>query len=288
MSYITTANKFLTVDGLRIAYREVGTDFAHPAQKHTPLIMLTHLAAVLDNWDPEFIDHLAKNHHVIVIDLPGVGASEGTVADTIEGMAGQAIRIIHALGYEEVDLLGLSMGGMIAQEIVRAKPTLVKHLILAGTAPRGGVGVDRVTPVTFGFMARAAIRRKDPRRYIFYPLTKEGSRVAGHVLGRMAERSKAHADKAMSLRGFFTQLKAIKRWGTAPIDDLGFITQPTLIINGDKDNQVPTENSYAMHGKLQGHAAKSELIIYPNAGHGSIFQYAESAAASIHEFLVEE
>ncbi|MDO4909865.1 MAG: alpha/beta hydrolase [Corynebacterium sp.] len=277
-SYIDTPNSYVRVNGNKIAYREVGV-----GQSNIPLVMLTHLAAVMDNWDPKFIDNLAKSHHVIVMDLPGVGGSEGKVAPSIDGMARQAMEIINALGYDKINLLGLSMGGMIAQEIVRANPHLVEHLMLAGTGPRGGVGLDRVTPVTFGFMARGAMRRKDPKRYIFYPLTAQGSLVAKEVLGRMAARSKENADKAMKVPGFMTQLKAIKRWSRQPIDDLKFITQPTLVINGDQDNQVPTENSYAMAGKI----ANADLIIYPHAGHGSIFQYADEAAEAIINFLAK-
>ncbi|MDO4909861.1 MAG: alpha/beta hydrolase [Corynebacterium sp.] len=275
-SYIETPNSHIRVNGEKIAYREVGK-----GKSELPLVMLIHLAAIMDNWDPKFIDNLAQTQHVIVMDLPGVGGSEGKVSSTISGMGEQAVNIIKALGYERINLLGISMGGMIAQEIVRSHPELVNRLILAGTGPRGGTGLDRVTPVTFGFMARAAIRRKDPKRYIFYPLTAEGALVANEVLGRMAERSEANADTAMKVPGFLIQLKAIKRWGTAPIDDLSHITMPTLVINGDKDNQVPTENSYMMHQKI----ANSELIIYPNAGHGSIFQYADEAARAISEFL---
>lgn len=119
MSYITTQNQYIQVDGKQIAYRELSK-----GKSALPLVMLVHLAATLDQWDPKLLDLIAQEHHVIVMDLPGAGASQGKVADTIPGMAQQAMDIIQALGYERINLLGLSMGGMIAQEIVRLSPSL--------------------------------------------------------------------------------------------------------------------------------------------------------------------
>lgn len=278
MSYITTTNQYITVVGNQIAYRELGQ-----GQSKLPLVMLVHLGATLDNWDPKLLDLIAEQHHVIVLDLPGVGASQGKVAPTISGMAEQAVAIIKTLGYDKINLLGLSMGGFIAQEIVRFDNQLVNRLILAGTGPRGGFEVDKVTGKTFRYMLKAGLERVDPKRYIFYNHNEAGRLEAEKVLGRIGERKATDADKGMNIPGFLTQLKAIKRWGRDPQDDMTFITQPTLIINGNKDMQVPTENSYTMHEKIK----NSQLIIYPNAGHGSIFQNAEEFSADLITFLEE-
>ncbi|HEM5097476.1 TPA: alpha/beta hydrolase [Streptococcus suis] len=275
MSYITTKNQYITVSNNKIAYRELSK-----GKSDIPLVMLVHLAATLDNWDPKLLDLLAEKHHVIVLDLPGVGASQGKVAPTIPGMAEQAVSIIKALGHEKINLLGLSMGGFIAQEIVRLDSQLVNRLILAGTGPRGGFEVDKVTGKTFRYMLKAGLERVDPKRYIFYNHDEAGRLEAEKVLGRMGQRSAAHADKDMNVPGFLTQLKAIKRWGREPQDDMTFITQPTLIVNGDKDMQV---HSYTMHEKIK----NSQLIIYPNAGHGSIFQNAEEFSKALLAFLEE-
>lgn len=278
MSYITTANQYMTVGGNQIAYRELSK-----GKSEMPLVMLVHLAAVLDNWDPKLLDLIAQEHHVIVMDLPGVGASQGKVADTIPGMAAQTVEIIKALGYDKINLLGLSMGGMIAQEIVRLEGNLVNRLILAGTGSRGGVEMDKVTGKTFRFMFKGALHRVDPKRYIFYNHDEQGGVEAAKVLSRMGMRKKEDSDKEMNIPGFLTQLKAIKSWGKDAQDSLEFITQPTLIVNGDNDLQVPTANSYEMHEKIAG----SKLIIYPNAGHGSIFQYAEEFSKELLAFLAE-
>lgn len=279
MSYITSKNHYIAVSGKQVAYRELGK-----GNSSLPLVMLVHLAATMDNWDPKLLDLISEKQHVIVFDLPGVGASQGRVGTTIPEMAEQAIAIIRALGYERVNLLGLSMGGMIAQEIVRLDPTMVHRLILAGTGPRGGKEIDRVTGKTFKYMFKAGLKGIDPKRYIFYNHDRAGEHEAMKVLSRMNQRASADKDKEMSLVGFLMQLKAIKRWGKDSEDDMSTITQPTLIVNGDNDMQVPTENSYSMHEKL----VNSQLIIYPNAGHGSIFQYADDFVASLLNFLEME
>lgn len=208
MSYIRTKTSYITVQGNRIAYRELGN-----GKSNVPLVMLVHLAATLDNWDPKLIDLLAKQQHVILLDLPGVGASSGKVATTIPGMAHQAIGIIEALGYDKVNLLGLSMGGMIAQEIARIDGELINQLILVGTGPRAGHGIDKVPAITFRFMLRAGLERIDPKRFLFYNHDAAGKREAMEVLDRLDSRPPEYADSNMTIPSFLRQLKAIKRWG---------------------------------------------------------------------------
>ena len=249
-----------------------------------PLVMLVHLAATLDNWDPKFIDLLAKQQHVILLDLPGVGASSGKVATTIPGMAHQAIGIIEALGYDKVNLLGLSMGGMIAQEIARIDGAFINKLILVGTGPRAGHGIDKVPATTFRFMLRAGLERIDPKRFLFYNHDAAGKREAMEVLDRLGSRPPEYADSNMTIPSFLRQLKAIKRWGQAGTDDLRFITQPTLIVNGDNDIMVPTKNSYDLHEQI----THSKMIIYPHAGHGSLFQYADQFTEDLLAFLTTQ
>jgi alpha/beta superfamily hydrolase/acyltransferase len=243
--------------------------------------MLVHLAATLDNWDPKLIDLLAKQQHVILLDLPGVGASSGKVATTIPGMAHQAIGIIEALGYDKVNLLGLSMGGMIAQEIARIDGEFINQLILVGTGPRAGHGIDKVPATTFRYILQAGLERIDPKRFLFYNHDAAGKREAMEVLDRLDSRPPEYADSNMTIPSFLRQLKAIKRWGQAGTDDLRFITQPTLIVNGDNDIMVPTKNSYDLHEKI----THSKIIIYPHAGHGSLFQYADQFAEDLLAFL---
>ena len=138
------------------------------------MIFLTHLAAVLDNWDPRVVDGIAAKHQVITFDNRGVGASTGTVPDTIEAMAKDAVTFIRALGFDKVDVLGFSLGGMIAQAIALQEPGLVRKLILTGTGPAGGEGIDKVTAVSNLDVIRATLTFQDPKTFLFFTRTPNG------------------------------------------------------------------------------------------------------------------
>ena len=276
MSYLKTGNSFITVNGNRIAYRELSK-----GKSKIPLVMLVHLAANMDNWDPKLIDILAEKQHVILVDLPGIGDSQGKVAASIPGMAEQGIFIIKEFGYSKINLLGLSMGGMTAQEIVKLDNQLVNKLILVGTGPRGGKGIKNIIGITFKYIFKAVLEKTDPKRFIFYNHDKEGKMEAEKVLRRLAERNGKYLDKATTIPSFLRQLRAIRKWGKEKADNLSFINQPTLIINGDNDLMVATENSYDMHDRI----ANSKLVIYPNSGHGSLFQFPEKFSDEVQNFL---
>ena len=146
----------ISVGGVDFAYRELG-----PATG-VPVVFLTHLAAVLDNWDPRVVDGIAAHRRVIAFDNRGVGASGGSTPDTIEAMAKDAVAFIRALGLEKVDLLGFSMGGMIAQLIAADEPQLVRKVILAGTGPAGGDGITNVTRIAHLDTLRGLLTLQDP------------------------------------------------------------------------------------------------------------------------------
>ena len=276
MSYLKTGNSFITVNGNRIAYRELSK-----GKSKIPLVMLVHLAANMDNWDPKLIDILAEKQHVILVDLPGIGDSQGKVAASIPGMAEQGIFIIKEFGYSKINLLGLSMGGMIAQEIVKLDNQLVNKLILVGTGPRGGKGIKNIIGITFKYIFKAVLEKTDPKRFIFYNHDKEGKMEAEKVLRRLAERNGKYLDKATTIPSFLRQLRAIRKWGKEKADNLSFINQPTLIINGDNDLMVATENSYDIHDRI----ANNKLVIYPNSSHGSLFQFPEKFSDEVQNFL---
>ena len=243
--------------------------------------MLVHLAANMDNWDPKLIDILAEKQHIILVDLPGIGDSQGKVAVSIPGMAEQGISIIKEFGYSKINLLGLSMGGMIAQEIVKLDNELVNKLILVGTGSRGGKGIKNIIGITFKYIFKAVLEKTDPKRFIFYNHDEKGKIEAEKVLGRLSERNEKYSDKATTVPSFLRQLIAIRKWGKEKADDLSFINQPTLIVNGDNDLMVATENSYDMHNRI----ANSKLVIYPNSGHGSLFQFPEKFSDEVNNFL---
>ena len=198
----------IDVGGTSFAYRELG-----PATG-VPVVFLHHLGAVLDNWDPRVVDGIAARRHLITFDNRGVGASGGRTPNTIEAMAHDAIAFIRTLGFEKVDLFGFSMGGMLAQVIAQQEPGLVRKLILAGTGPAGGAGIDRVTAITYLDMAHGATTFKDPKTYLFFTRTANGRAAAKAYLARLDERTNDR-DKSISISSFRAQLKAIHQWGTA-------------------------------------------------------------------------
>jgi pimeloyl-ACP methyl ester carboxylesterase len=217
---------------------------------------------------------------VITFDNRGVGASQGKTPDTIEAMARDAIAFIRALGFEQVDLLGFSMGGMISQVIVQQEPQLVRKLILAGTGPAGGEGIDNVTSVTIHDMIQAALTFKDPKYYLFFTTTANGKGAARKFLQRLKERMD-HRDTPISISSFRAHLKAIHAWGRKAPSDLTGIQQPVLVANGEDDRMVPSSNSADLAHRLP-HA---QLILYPDAGHGGIFQYHEAFVKEALKFL---
>lgn len=276
-SYAKAPAKTVTVDGDTFAYRELGP------KEEIPVIFFVHLAATLDNWDPRIIDQIAKNRHVIAFDQLGVGASSGQVPGTLEEAAADAYRFItNGLGYHEVDIFSFSMGGMIAQDLVVAHPELVRRLVLTGTGPRGGKNIDKVVGTTYWDIFRSAITRSDPKEFLFFNRDAEGKRAGKAFVERLKERT-VDRDQPISNKSFSRQLKAIQRYGRSTPSDLSVITGPTLIANGDNDRMVPSVLSEDLHRRIVG----SELIIYPNSGHGGVFQYWQKFAPIAAKFLTD-
>jgi pimeloyl-ACP methyl ester carboxylesterase len=276
-SYAEAPAMTVAVGGETFAYRELG-----PKQE-IPVVFFVHLAATLDNWDPRIIDAIAKTRHVITFDQLGVGASSGRVPDTLEEAADDAYAFItKGLGYSTIDVFSFSMGGMIAQDLVVKRPDLVRKLVLTGTGPRGGKDMDKVVGTTYWDIFRSVITRSDPKEFLFFNRDAEGKKAGKAFVERLKERT-VDRDKAITNKAFSAQLKAIQRFGRSAPSDLSVITSPTLIANGDNDRMVPSVLSEDLHRRIAG----SELIIYPNSGHGGIFQYWEKFAPVAARFLHE-
>ncbi len=253
----------ITADGVNFVYRELG--------KHhggTPVVLLTHLAAVLDNWDPRVIDGIAAKHHVIAFGNRGIGSSSGSPSNSMEKMADDAITFIHAMGFQQVDLLGFSLGGMVAQEVVLKEPKLVRKMVLAGTGPAGGDGISTVAGVTVYDMLRGLFTGQDAKQFLFFTRTPEGIEAGKAFLDRLKERTEDR-DKDISVSAFIAQLQALRAWGEKAPADLSVVKQPVLVVNGEADRMVPTPNSHDLARRLP----NSKLIIYPDAGHGGVFQF---------------
>ncbi|MFZ6778965.1 alpha/beta fold hydrolase [Undibacterium sp. Ji83W] len=275
MTWKDVSTQSVSANGVDFAYRELGQH-----NGGTPVVFLVHLAAVLDNWDPRVVDGFAEKHHVVTFDNRGVGASTGTPANTIEQMADDAITFIKAKGYKQVDLFGFSMGGMIAQEIVLKEPDLVRKLILAGTGPAGGPGISTVAGVANYDLLRATFTGQDPKQYLFFTRTPNGIEAGKGFLKRLQERTE-NRDKEITVRAYLAQLQALRVWGQKQPADLSVVKQAVLVVNGDDDRMVPTINSYDLAKRLP----NSQLIIYPDAGHGGVFQYHKDFVPKAHAFL---
>lgn len=273
-SYAHAPARTVSAGGVTYAYRELGP------KGGIPVVFFVHLAATLDNWDPRIIDPIAKNRHVITFDQRGVGASTGHVPATLEEAADHAYEFISALGFDEIDVFSFSMGGMIAQDLIVKHPGLVRRLVLTGTGPRGGKDMDKVVGVTYWDILRATVTRSDPKEFLFFNRDAAGKAAGKAFVKRLQERT-VDRDKDISLTALRAQLKAIQRFGRSAPSDLSTFTQPTLIANGDHDRMVPTVLSEDLHRRIKG----SQLIIYPDSGHGGIFQFHEQFAPVAAEFL---
>ena len=264
------STKSVDVGGTKFAYRQLGPETG------VPVIFLNHLAAELDRWDPRVVDGIATRRNVIVFNNRGVGSSEGSTPNSVSAMARDAVAFVRALGFEQVDLLGFSLGGFISQVIALEEPQLVRKIILAGTGPAGGTGVDKVTSLTIRDMIKAALTFRHPEYYLFFTETPSGR----GFLERLKERTESR-DKPVSLVAFITQLKAIHAWGRQAPADLSGIRHPVLVANGDHDKMVPTSNSVDLARRLP----NAELVLYDDAGHGGIFQYHKEFVRKALEFL---
>lgn len=275
-SYALAPARTIDAGGVTYAYRELGP------KGGIPVVFFVHLAATLDNWDPRIVDAIARSRHVITFDNRGVGSSTGSVPDSVEAMADDAYTFIKALGFDTIDIFSFSLGGMVAQDLVVKHPELVRKLVLTGTGPRGGKDMDKVVGVTYWDILRATLTRSDPKEFLFFNRNATGKPAAKAFVKRLQERT-VDRDADMSLTGFRTQLKAIQKFGRSAPSDLSRITQPTLIANGDNDRMVPSVLSDDLHRRIK----DSTLVIYPDSGHGGIFQFHEKFAPVVAEFLAD-
>ncbi|MEV0669235.1 alpha/beta hydrolase [Mycobacterium sp. NPDC050441] len=267
-------NRTIDVNGVTFTYRELGTGSG------VPVVFLHHLTAVLDDWDPRVIDGIAAHHRVIAFDNRGVGATSGSVPSTIDQMGTDAIAFIRAMGLEKVDLFGFSLGGGVAQMVALQAPQLVRRMILAGTGPRGGGGIDKMATIVGGAYLKSALTLSDPRNFLFFPRTPEGKRAASDYLARLKERT-GNRDKKISIRAAVAQIKAIRHAGKSRPDDLSVIAQPVFVANGDHDLMVNSSHSADMARRLP----NAQLKIYPHSGHGGVFQHHRTFVPEALQFL---
>ena len=276
-TYVDAPNKVAHgPNGVDYAYRELGDGAV-------PIVMLQHFRGNLDNWDPLLLDTLAATREVIPFDNTGVGLSTGTVPRTITAMARDAIAFTDALGLTRVDLLGYSIGGMIAQEFTLLRPQLVRRLVLAGTGPQGGQLMHGwISDVAA--IANGENNGPDDLLNLFFEITETSRQRGVEYLKRFTSRQDRDKPNGLEVRD--AQYDAITEWGTpdpARLNRLAGITQPVLITAGDNDTMIPTVNAYLMAQ----HLPDARVRVYPDSGHGFLFQWPEQFAAMVTSFLAE-
>jgi pimeloyl-ACP methyl ester carboxylesterase len=273
----TASTRFVEANGIRFAYRRFGNPIG------TPVVLLQHFMGNLDNYDPAITDALATGREVILTDNAGVGLSTGTAPETVAGMARDAASLIDALGLEHVDLFGFSMGGFVAQQIAVDRPELVRRLVLVGTGPRGGEGMDELDPDVAPLFGTVY----DPQDLMWLPIFFSPSGKSQAAGRQFLERIRARTDDRdvpVSEATVAAHLAAAHQWGVpAPdrYDYLKRICHPALVVNGSNDVVVATVNSYI----LQQNLPNAELILFPDSNHGSHFQFTQSFNGYLTEFV---
>ncbi|HEY4279780.1 MAG TPA: alpha/beta hydrolase [Conexibacter sp.] len=265
-------------NGVTYAYRRYGNEAADAA----PLVLLQHYRGSLDNWDPALVDALAATREVILVANAGVGRSTGTTPRDVTTMAYDALAFIDALGLAEIDLLGFSLGGFVAQELALIRPQQVRRLVLAGSAPQGGIGIHPIADAPRAVMT-AAQPTAEGLIYLFFEQS-ETSTAAGQAFVQRIFTRQEDRDADVTAATYEAQMDAIAQWGAPDptrLARLAAIRQPVLAANGVNDIIIPTPNTHL----LATYIPNAELEIYPDAGHGFLFQYHEQFAARVVRFL---
>src|ERR1700761_1283242 len=269
----TAPTRYIAGHGICFAYRRLG-----PATG-TPLVLLQHFSGNTDSGDPAVANALAADRPVIAFDNAGVGHSTGQTPDNVAAMARDAVAFINLLGLSNVDLLGFSLGGCIAQQIAAEHARLVRKLILVGTAPKGGE--QHLLAVLQ--QAFSQTDEPDPRLPLFFT-NSSVSRSSGLAFLKRAKVRKDDRDTDNGSAVTDPQAKALITWCATPDPQdaiLHAIRQPTLVVSGSHDTMLPANNAYAMFKEL----SNAQLILYPDSGHGALFQHHEIFASHVRTFL---
>jgi pimeloyl-ACP methyl ester carboxylesterase len=269
----TAPTRYIEGSGIRFAYRQFGP------LSGTPLVLLQHFSGNIDGWDPAVVNVIAADRPVIAFDNAGVGRSTGQTPDNIEAMARDAVTFINLLGLSEVDLLGFSLGGCVAQQMAAEKGRMIRKLILAGTAPKGGE--EHLLAVLQEAFSKTDV--PDPRLPLFFT-PSAASQSAGLAFLRRAKVRTEDRDTDNGSAVTDPQAKALITWCATPDPEramLRAIKQPALVVCGSNDTMLPAENAYAMFKAM----SNAHLMLYPDSGHGALFQHHEAFVSHVRTFL---
>ena len=287
MSIVTTAStttaptQFLRVKDDTYAYRRIGGGIRRP------LLCLQHFTGTLDNWDPAVTDPLGDVREVILFDSAGVGRSTGKVPTTIAGMAQHALDFLDGLCVTSCDVLGFSLGGMVAQQMALDRPSSIRRMILVGTAPRGGEDIMHLEKPTLArHLNDPTLQGYAVLQKLFFAPTSSSQAAGGAFIERLAQRNE-DLDTASGPEVAAAQMAAFREWEQSAgprFGDLKGIHQPTLVVNGIHDDMIPVSNSY----RLAEYLPNAVLLTYPDSGHGSLFQFHNSFTRHAAAFLASD
>ncbi|KAI0127889.1 Alpha/Beta hydrolase protein [Xylariales sp. AK1849] len=283
-------------DETKFAYRRIGTNGG------PPLLLLTHFRGVMDRWDPLLINSLSAHRSLILFDYVGVGHSVGEIATTIQESADHVLRFLQLIGETEIDLLGFSIGGYVAQLVALNSASTklrVRKLILAGTGPSIGPDVAQSSHTDVAHWAGAKELPLKNFQVLFFHETREGVNASEAWWDRIHERTQASSGEELSEwlslgyvddgKGIQAQSEQLKLFQSpestqglaGSYQRLGELDIPVLVSNGNDDYMVPSINSWVLQQKLP----RAQLIIYPDSGHGFLFQYAQQFTRDVVYFL---
>jgi pimeloyl-ACP methyl ester carboxylesterase len=278
-SHQTAPTQFVDAAGIRFAYRRFG-------KSGVLLVFNMHFTGTIDHWDPAVTDGFARDREVILFNNAGISSSSGEVPTSIEEMAANAAAFIKALGLTRVDVLGFSLGGLVAQELTLAEPKLVHRLVLVGTGPRSGKGMSSLTPEAQKIFGATYDEPDHLWLNVFFTPSERSQAAGREYLKRFRLRTK-NRDPEVSDKVAPAQIGALAKWGVPrenPYDYLKALQQPTLVVNGGADVIIYSVNSFI----LQQHIPNAQLILYPDANHGSQYQYPELFVRHVSMFLSEQ
>jgi pimeloyl-ACP methyl ester carboxylesterase len=276
----TAPTHYIDANGIRFAYRRFGK------QHGVPVVLNMHFTGTMDHWDPLVTDGLAQDREVILFNNAGISSTSGEVPTSVEEMAANAAHFIKALGLAQVDVLGFSLGGLVAQTLAIAEPTLVRRLVLVGTGPRSGEAMASLTPEAVDVFSATYADPDDVWLGVFFT-PSQSSQAAGRAFLKRFRLRTDGRDPEVNESVAPAQLAALGKWGAPqdkPFDYLAALRQPTLVINGDNDVIIYSINSW----HLQQHLPNAQLIVYPDANHGSQYQYPERFVGHVSTFLSEQ
>jgi len=239
-----------------------------------PLLLINGIGATGDLFEP--LRAFLGDRETIAFDAPGVGGSPAAVyPPTMRGIARVVAGLIHELGHDQVDVLGLSWGGALAQELARRHPDRVRRLILSATMP-GWTSLP-------GRPAAVSILMSPARYYSTDYLRRVAPTLYGGIIAEhprlLAEHARLREARPPTTVGYFWQLSALRRWTSLPW--LHRLRQRTLVLAGNDDPIIPLPNSRIIAHRIP----DGRLHVVHGGGHLFLFTRAEEMAGLIKDFL---